>query len=94
MGHSAPAPVTRRPHREDRKETHAAVSSHAKAALTSTTPTVGDDSFEKKRGQRQRLKGGGGVALADGMLSAPARVSASHTVEARLGDSSNAEASA
>jgi hypothetical protein len=97
MGHSAPAPVTRRPHREDRKETHAAASSHAKAALASTAPTVGGGSFERKRGQGQQLKGGGGVGsapLADGMLSAPARVSAAHTVEARLGDSSNAEASA
>ena len=97
MGHSAPAPVTRRPHREDRKETHAAASSHAKAALATASPTVGGGSFEKKRGQGQRLKGGGGVGsapIADGVLSAQARVRAAHTVEAMLGVSSNAEVSA
>ena len=95
MGHSAPAPDTRRPHREHRKETHAAASSHAKAALENTASAVGGGSLERKRGQGQRLKGGGGVGsapLADGMFSAPARASAAHTVEARMGDSSNEEA--
>ena len=97
MGHSAPAPVTRRPHREHRKKAHAAASPHAKATLATTSPTVGGGSFEKKRGQGQRLKGEGGVGsapLADGMLPAPARVSAAHTVEARFGDSSNVTVSA
>ena len=97
MGHSAPALVTRRPHREHRKEAQAAASSHAKAALASTVLTVGGGSCAKKCGQGQRLKGRGGVGSAphsDGMWLAPAKVSAAHTVEARLGDSSNAEVSA
>jgi hypothetical protein len=96
MGHSAPAPATCRPRRVVRKEMHAAESPTAKATLASTASTVGGGSMEKKRGQDQPLKGGGGIggaSPAGGVLSAPARVSATHTVEARSGDSSNAEAS-
>jgi hypothetical protein len=97
MGQNAPAPATCRPRRVDKKEMHAAESPIAKATLASTASTVGGGSMDKKRGQDERLKGGGGVgsvSLAAGVLSAPARVSAAHTVEARSGDSSNAEASA
>jgi hypothetical protein len=64
MGHSAPAPATCRPRREVRKEMQAAESPIAKATLAHTASTVGRGSKEEKRGQDERLKGGGGVGAA------------------------------